>query len=360
MSAASTRIGRHRPRHQTAMIVPNQNSGILPLPACAVSVTILAARWVCAVQWSAKPSFQWVGHASKPSNRTDNGSAARVTDLHFGHFSAIPEYRQVNRDLVARLLDRVPNPFVHLDVATGAGLIPQLIIEAATARGYSGRVIALDRNKRGLEIARQAVRGNEQVEVTFVHGDARDARPSVEELLPPDGVDSVSIHDAIHEIEGEKNQRRVFNSLADVARSGAFLSINSSFTSTSMAIGHSMRGHGEWKLHFMRLTGAKRERKIETLAYRSHEDYKQMIQDAGFRVVHEEDREVILTKTALKAIARYPEFVRGMAKDLTFPRDVSLAELSDAMSAAVDRIRFDFLPRLWYGVIAQKVGSESA
>lgn len=283
-----------------------------------------------------------------------------MTDLHFGHFSAIPEYRQVNRDLVARLLDRVPNPFVHLDVATGAGLIPQIIIEEATARGYRGRVIALDRNQRALEIARENVRGNENVSVTFVHGDARDVRTAVEDLLPPGGVDSVSIHDAIHEIEGEDNQRRVFNSLADVARNGAFLSINSSFTATSMAVGHSMRGHGEWKLHFVRLTGAKRERKIETLAYRSHDDYKQMIRDAGFRVVHEEDREVILTRTALKAIARYPEFVRGMAKDLTFSRDVSLAELSDAMSAAVDKIRFDFLPRLWYGVIAQKVVCEPA
>ena len=173
-------------------------------------------------------------------------------------------------------------------------------------------------------------------------------------------MDSVSIHDAIHEIEGEDNQRQVFASLADVARSGAFLSINSSFTSTSMAVGNSLRGHGEWKLHFVRLIGAKRQRGIETLAYRAPEDYKQMIEDAGFRVVHEEDREVFLTRAALKAISRYPEFVRGMARDLTFTRDVSLAELSDAMSAAVDKIRFDGVPRLWYGVIAQKVASAPA
>ena len=283
-----------------------------------------------------------------------------MSDLHFGHFSAIPEYRQVNRGLVGRLLDRAPNPFVHLDVATGAGLIPQLIIEEATARGYRGRVIALDRNAGALDIAREAVLGNEQVSVTFVHGDARDVRTAVQELLPPEGVDSVSIHDAIHEIEGEGSQRRVFASLADVARGGAFLSMNSSFTSTSMAVGNSMRGHGEWKLHFVRLTGAKRERRIETLAYRSPEDYKQMIEDAGFRVMHEEDREVILTRAALKAISRYPEFVRGMARDLTFTRELSLTELSDAMSAAVDKIRYDFLPRLWYGVIAQKAASEPA
>lgn len=321
---------------------------------------MLAARRARTGIWSARPAHRLDDHDLPSSNPAGEGNAARVSDLHFGHFSAIPEYRQVNRDLVARLLDRLPNPFVHLDVATGAGLIPQLIVEEATARGYRGRVIALDRNRKALEIARETVPGNDHVSVTFVHGDARDVRVSVEEHLPPEGVDSVSIHDAIHEIEGMDNQRRVFASLADVARSGAFLSINSSFTSTSMAVGHSMRGHGEWKLHFVRLTGAKRERRIKTLAYRTHDDYKQMIEDAGFRVVHEEDREVFLTRTALKAIARYPEFVRGMARDLTFTRDLSLAELSDAMSVAVDKIRFDGMPRLWYGVIAQKVAAAPA
>ncbi len=293
-----------------------------------------------------------------PFNARDHADAALVINLNFGHFSAIPEYRAVNRDLVARLLERIPNPFVHLDVATGAGLVPQLIIEEAKARGYRGRVIALDYDEQALELARKATPSTEDVSVTFVQGDARDVRAAVQEYLPPEGVDSVSIHDAIHEIEGEEGQRRVFAALADVARSGAFLSINSSFTSTSMAVGNSMRGHGEWKLHFVRLTGAKRNRHIETLAYRTPADYKQMIADAGFQVVHEEDSEVQLTKAALKAISRYPEFVRGMARDLTFANDFSMAELSDALCAAVDRIRFDVVPRLWYGVIAQKVASE--
>ena len=121
-----------------------------------------------------------------------------------------------------------------------------------------------------------------------------------------------------------------------------------------------MRGHGEWKLHFVRLTGAKRDRQVETLAYRTPDDYKKMISDAGFKVVHEEDLVVQLTKSALKAISRYPEFVQGMAKDLTFTHDLSLAELSDAMSSAVDHIRFDVVPRIWYSVIAQKVAAEPA
>ena len=280
--------------------------------------------------------------------------------LHFGHFSDIPEYREVNRELVVQLLDRLPNPFVHVDVATGAGLVPQLLVEEATARNYRGTIIALDRNTDALNLARAATPGTADVHVRFVEGDAREIPRAVAGLLPNDGADSVSIHDAIHEIDGEDAQRQVFEGLAKIAKDKAFLSINSSFTSTSMAVGHSMRGHGEWKLHFVRLTGAKRDRQVETLAYRTPDDYKKMISDAGFKVVHEEDRVVQLTKSALKAISRYPEFVQGMAKDLTFTHDLSLAELSDAMSSAVDHIRFDVVPRIWYSVIAQKVAAEPA
>ena len=278
-------------------------------------------------------------------------------NLHFGHFSEIPEYREVNRELIAQLMDRLPNPFVHVDVATGAGLIPQLLVEQATARGYHGQIIAVDRNVEALEIARTATPGTEDIRVTFLEGDARDIPTAVAEHLPAEGADSVSIHDAIHEIDGEEGQRQVFAGLAEITHDNAFLSINSSFTSTSMDVGHSMRGHGEWKLHFVRLTGGKRDRQVETLAYRTPDDYKQMITDAGFVVVHEEDRVVQLTHSALKAISRYPEFVRGMARDLTFTRDVTMDELSDAMSEAVDHIRFDLVPRIWYGVIAQKASS---
>ena len=159
-------------------------------------------------------------------------------NLHFGHFSEIPEYREVNRELIAQLMDRLPNPFVHVDVATGAGLIPQLLVEQATARGYHGQIIAVDRNVEALEIARTATPGTEDISVTFLEGDARDIPTAVAEHLPAEGADSVSIHDAIHEIDGEEGQRQVFAGLAEITHDNAFLSINSSFTSTSVSYTH--------------------------------------------------------------------------------------------------------------------------
>ena len=65
----------------------------------------------------------------------------------------VPEYREVNRQLVQELFRHMPNPFVHVDLATGTGLVPQLLIEEAEKRGFRGTIIGIDRSAKALEIA---------------------------------------------------------------------------------------------------------------------------------------------------------------------------------------------------------------
>ena len=276
-------------------------------------------------------------------------------DLHFGHFAAVPEYRQVNRELVQELFRHMPNPFVHVDLATGTGLVPQLLIEEAEKRGFRGTIIGIDRSPKALEIAEATTPRPSNIDLRFVEADARYLERLKGDELPADGADSLSIHDAIHEITDQEGQRRVYNGMAAIAREGALLSSNSTFTTVSMAVANSLRGHGEWKLHFMRLTGARRNDKGGSLPYRRPEDYRKMIEEAGFKVVHELERAIHLTREALKAIARYPAFVEGVAGDLVFPRKFSLAEQSHYLSLAVDKVRYDGLPRIWHEIIGRRL-----
>ena len=275
-------------------------------------------------------------------------------DLHFGHFAAVPEYREVNRQLVQELFRHMPNPFVHVDLATGTGLVPQLLIEEAEKRGFRGTIVGIDRSAKALEIAEATTPRPAGIDLRFVEADARYLERLRGDELPADGADSLSIHDAIHEITDEEGQRQVYRGMAAIARDGALLSSNSTFTTVSMAVANSLRGHGEWKLHFMRLTGARRTDKGGSLPYRRPEDYRKMIEDAGFKVVHELERAIHLTREALKAIARYPAFVEGVAGDLVFPRELSLVEQSHYLSLAVDKIRYDGLPRSWHEIIGRK------
>ena len=221
-------------------------------------------------------------------------------DLHFGHFAAVPEYRQVNRQLVQELFRHMPNPFVHVDLATGTGLVPQLLIEEAERRGFRGTIIGIDRSPKALEIAEATTPRPSNIDLRFVEADARYLERLQGDELPADGADSLSIHDAIHEITDQEGQRQVYNGMAAIAREGALLSSNSTFTTVSMAVANSLRGHGEWKLHFMRLTGARRNDKGGSLPYRRPEDYRKMIEEAGFKVVHELERAIHLTREALK------------------------------------------------------------
>ncbi len=275
-------------------------------------------------------------------------------DMHFNHFAMIPEYREVNRDLIREIVGYLPDPFFHVDIATGTGLVPQILMEEAAAKGYSGHIIGVDRNDTALDIARRSTPSSAGVKVEYILGDARTLSHLLQDHIPAEGVDGVSIHDAIHEIDGEDAQRGVYRDLGSIAKPGAVLSSNSSFTTRSMATGHSLRGHGEWKLHFTKVTGAERVRNMPTMPYRSPEDYKGMIRDGGFEIIHDEERVVNLSKTALKAISMYPTFLSGVSGDLRFEHEYSIEELSEFMCAAVDMLRFDSLPRIWHEIIARR------
>ncbi len=291
--------------------------------------------------------------SAEPDN-IDPGDIPSPADLHFGHFALVPEYRQVNRQLVQELFNHLPNPFVHVDLATGTGLVPQLLIEEAEKRGVKGTIVGIDLSAKALEIAEATTPHSDAIDLRFVQADARELDSLGDSVLPADGADSLSIHDAIHEITDEDEQRSVYRGMAAIAREGALLSSNSTFTTVSMAVANSLRGHGEWKLHFMRLTGARRNDKAGSLPYRRPDDYRQMIEDAGFEIVHELERAIHLTREALKAIARYPAFVEGVAGDLVFPKKLSLAEQSHLLGMAVDKVRYDGLPRIWHEIIGRK------
>jgi len=285
---------------------------------------------------------------------TDPDEIPSPEQLHFGHFARVPEYRQVNRELVRELFAHLPNPFVHVDLATGTGLVPQLLIEESEKHGYRGTIIGIDRSAKALGIAETTTPRTPNIDLRFVEADARELDNLPDDLLPSTGADSLSIHDAIHEITDVDEQRQIYRGMAKIARVGALLSSNSTFTTASMAVANSLRGHGEWKLHFMRMTGARRNDKAGALPYRRPEDYLEMIEEAGFEIVHQLERAIHLTREALKAIARYPAFVEGVAGDLVFPRELSLSEQSHLLSLAVDKVRYDGLPRTWHEIIGRR------
>lgn len=289
---------------------------------------------------------------------------AAEVKLGFGDFAEIPEYRDVNRELVSRLVALLPNPFVHVDVATGTGLVPQLLIEAAERQQKEGKVFAIDPNEDSLADAREKTPKSNKVEIEFIRGFGQELETLVAGKIPEEGVDGASIHDAIHEIGREEDKRRVLAAMARILKPRGFLTYNSAFTTVAMV--KTPMEWGRWKNRAVAILKGERNRKIVAIKIHTPEEYEQMISDQGLVVVHTAIREVPLSKRALEGISKYPEFLRGVFRDIilagekpdeekTDEEKVSWLELkSQALINALRGLRSDTLARTWHEIIAQK------
>ena len=110
--------------------------------------------------------------------------------------------RQLNRwfgshRLVLRFMRRWIEPGAHMriiDLATGSGDIPRLIVDHARKIGARVEIVALDQQSATLEIARKL--SSDYPEISFIEAD-------ILEFKPPDGYDIVLCSLALHHFSDE-------------------------------------------------------------------------------------------------------------------------------------------------------------
>lgn len=275
----------------------------------------------------------------------------KPSPLNFEPFAQQPEYVQTNRDLIQIAISYLREGFVNIvDVACGTGLAPKLLIEELQRTGQKGRIIGIDPNPTSLEIARKTTHPSEDVSVEFIKGFGQVLRELLQGKIPKDGVDGVSILDAIHEIPGEEDKKKVLSSMADILKPGGVLLLNSAFTTFGME--PSPMAWGKWKLRAFRHFDGKQNKDINAIKLHTPEEYKQMLEASKLKVISQAKKVVNLSHEALVAISHYPEFINGVFRDMIDQDKFSLEEKRDALVKALEGIRF--LPRGWWEIIAQK------
>lgn len=290
--------------------------------------------------------------------------------LDFGEFSKIVEYVDVNRCLIEKLVSKLPNNFVHIDVATGTGMVPKLIKEIAEKMGKKGKVIGVDPNPTSLTIAKEEVLSSENVYIKFIEGKGQNLKELLKGEIPEEGVDSVSIHDALHEIRNNEHKTQVIQSMTDILKPEGCLTFNSAFTTISNSHEGSGGKWGRWKLTAMKklgLRGRKEQSEEEKVKHPdaimpilSPEQYKAMIEKAGLVIIDERKIPVRLTKEALMAISKYPAFFEGTFDDIQGEENIQPVEKkSEALIQAMEELGYPELPKVWYEIIAQKPASGS-
>jgi len=282
--------------------------------------------------------------------------------LSYREFSLQPEYVAANRELIDKFVNKLPENFVHVDIATGTGLIPQLIIEEATKQNKKGKIIGIDPNVTSLNIAKENVPGTDKIKVEFIEGMGQDLRELLAGKIPPEGADGVGILDALHEIKNDEDKISVIKSMADILRPEGLFVFNSAFT--TKGISEDPSSWGRWKLQAINLFNRKRDKNIKAMPIHTPEEYRQMVESAGLQIDLncEIMKTVMLTEASLVAISKYPAFSVGALEDMQGQESITEVDKCNAMIAALKSIAEDFktkgkkmaLPRVWYEIIAKK------
>lgn len=286
------------------------------------------------------------------ADRDQEHWAPQTETFNFLPFAADRAYREANRALLKRAFAHLPARFFHVDVATGTGLVPQEVSALCEEEGRCATVVGIDPDRFAIESARRHTRPGPSCTIVFVQGMAQDLARLLAGLIPREGVDFASIHDALHEIRGDEDKKSVLAAMAGILKPGAVLTYNSAFTTAAME--EAPLDWGRLKAKAFAILGRKRDRQMPAFKVHTPEQYRQMIAEAGLAVIYEAKRVVMISRAALEAIARYPAFIEGAFSDMVGTQQVSLEEKSSAILQAVEALGVVALPRVWHEVIAQK------
>jgi ubiquinone/menaquinone biosynthesis C-methylase UbiE len=276
---------------------------------------------------------------------------AQSKDYNFIAFSRDEAYREANRQLLAQAFSSLPSPFFQVDLASGTGLVPQEMSRLCRDGGKTGSIIGIEPDPFAIENARQNTPSTPGCSVEFLEGKAQEMERLLAGKIPAAGVDYVSIHDALHEVE-EADKQGILRMIAKVLIPGGVFTYNSAFTTAAME--QAAIPMGKWKARAFAILGGKRIREVKGLITHTPEEYRQMILDAGLSVIHEAKRSVLMSRQALATIAQYPRFIYGVFADLIGEEKVSIEDKSQALVKALDDLGITEIPRIWHELIARK------
>lgn len=286
----------------------------------------------------------------------DKNRIEQTEAYNFVEFSQIAEYRKVNNDLLLKALQFLPKnikKIIHVDNATGTGLVPQLAAELYHKKEIQATIIGIDPDLYALKKAADSMRNIEYIHLLLFQGYGQHLEELLKGHIPSSGVDVVSIHDAIHEIPGRDIKRAIFASQAKILKPGGIQTYNSSFTTIGNA--DAALKWGRWKMGAFSYFNEKRNKSITAMEVFSPADYTKMIIDSGLKIVHEAIKTVVLSLDALKAISHYPEYINGIFRDMENTAKYTLLEKSKALITVIEKEGITALPRQWHEVVAQKI-----
>src|SRR5258708_3034040 len=228
--------------------------------------------------------------------------------MNFTAFSRCEPYRREALELMLEALPYLPGQFTHVDIGAGNGLGAQLTKGMTEAFLRKAVVWGIDPDTYAITQASQDTPSSRKCKIQFIAGFGQDVETLLDGRIPQEGVDMVSILDAMHEFPPE-SQLPIMRAGVRILKPGGIFVMNSTFTSIATA-----DNQAEWAMPpgraAIRFGGKKAEQ--PGLLQREPGEYTDMGKEAGLDQVYYKVVDVTLPTAALVDISKYPGFVEGV------------------------------------------------
>jgi len=274
-----------------------------------------------------------------------------VSDVHtFDPFAKEPAYIRVNEKLIARVVKHLSGAKTVrlLELAAGTGLPTAIAYRRAKEAGIKLVATLLDLDLPALFQARIEVA---QPSANYVYGTA-DALP-----FDKQAYDAVFFANGLHLLDAEAKQRALKESYR-VLKPGGLFAMNTTFYDGAYPE-ESKPFYGRWIRRSIveinqRLPKRDKGEKVQAMEFLSAENYRDLLNAAGFEILESRERRVLLSQAAVRAISSYKDFAMGALHATEEDAEEAARALQATVKQTFHDLQMKYLPRTWLEILAVK------
>jgi len=274
-----------------------------------------------------------------------------VSDVHtFDPFAKEPAYIHVNELLIDRVMKHLAGAGTIrlLELAAGTGLPTALMYRRAKATGVKLVATLLDLDLPALYQAKIEV---DQDNATYIYGNAA--------MLPfgSEGYDAVFFANGLHLLDAEAKQKALRESHR-VLKPGGLFAMNTTFYDGAYPE-ESKPFYGRWIRRSIveinqRLPHREKGEKVQAMDFLTADDYRNLLNDAGFEILESRERRVMLSQAAVRAISSYKDFAMGALHATEQDAEDAAKALQATVKQTFHDLQMRYLPRTWLEIVAVK------
>jgi ubiquinone/menaquinone biosynthesis C-methylase UbiE len=274
-----------------------------------------------------------------------------VSDVHtFDPFAKEPAYIRVNEKLIDRVMKHLAGARTVrlLELAAGTGLPTALMYSRAKATDVKLVATLLDLDLPALYQAKIEV---DQDNATYIYGNAA--------MLPfgSEGYDAVFFANGLHLLDAEAKQMALRESHR-VLKPGGLFAMNTTFYDGAYPE-ESKPFYGRWIRRSIveinqRLPHREKGEKVQAMDFLTADDYRGLLNDAGFQILESRERRVMLSQAAVRAISSYKDFAMGALHATEQDAEDAAKALQATVKQTFHDLQMRYLPRTWLEIVAIK------